>query len=90
VLKLEPRKLEGHKASVSCMVARGPCLFTSCASLTVHVYDLSSGDLLMRILGHPQPVTCIQSQMQDTSKSWKELNGPCHINFLCPGHRYVC
>ena len=41
---------------------------------TVHVYDLSSGDLLMRILGHPETVTCLQSRTQLTVAKAKGEN----------------
>ena len=56
--------LEPHKASVKqgAMLVKGPALFTAALDKIVHVYDLVTGDLVMRILGHPEAVTCLQSQ----------------------------
>jgi len=54
------------------MFSSGPCLFTASEDATVHVYDLKSGQLSMRVLGHQEQVTCLYSiAMKATSKELK-------------------
>lgn len=49
--------LERHKTRIKCIFINGPCIFSSSEDGTVHVYDIKTGHLSMRILGHQQPVT---------------------------------
>lgn len=49
--------LERHKTLIKSIFVNGPCIFSSSEEGTVHVYDMKTGHLSMRILGHQQPVT---------------------------------
>ena len=64
--------LEPHATAIKCMFSSGPCLFTASEDATVHVYDLKSGQLSMRVLGHQEQVTCLYSiALTATSKELK-------------------
>lgn len=49
--------LECHKTLVRSLFVNGPCIFSSSLDGTVHVYDMATKNLSMRILGHQKPVT---------------------------------
>ena len=67
--------LDPHQTAVKCMFSSGPCLFTASEDATIHVYDLVSGQLSMRVLGHQEQVTCLYSiAMKTTFKELKSLN----------------
>lgn len=51
------RFMRAHKKCVKCIFISGPCIFTSSEDGTVHVYDMETKSLFMRILGHQDPVT---------------------------------
>lgn len=62
-----PVLLRPHHTAVRCVFIYGPCAFTASEDGTVHIYDLKTNSLSMRILGHTQPVTWLYGISLTTS-----------------------
>lgn len=58
--------LRSHQSSVRCVFICGPCAFTASEDGTVHIYDLMTNSLSMRILGHTKPVTWLYAASLNT------------------------
>ena len=62
-----PILLRSHESSVRCVYICGSCAFTASEDGTVHIYDLTTNALSMRILGHTKPVTWLYAVALNTS-----------------------
>ena len=75
--------LQPHATSIRCVFVNGPCIFTASEDGTVHVYDMATKLLSMRILGHLQPVTWLYAVSLNTpTAEMKTLKAPEYLNQL--------
>lgn len=58
--------LPPHQSTVMCVFICGPCAFTASEDGRVHIYDLLTNSLSMRILGHSKPVTWLYAASLST------------------------
>ena len=66
-ISTDPILLRPHLTAVRCVHICGPCAFTASEDGTVHIYDLKTNSLSMRILGHTHPVTWLYGLSLNTS-----------------------
>lgn len=75
--------LPSHTTSVRCCFVNGPCIFTASEDGTVHVYDMATRTLSMRIRGHENPVTWLYAVSLNTpSDKLRTLNAAEYLNQL--------